>query len=229
MAQTDFNVHQERIDAYQHPDYWIAYLHLYRYLFARRYCYGIVLDACCGLGYGTHFLSNSKRIQKVVGVDIDSYSVRYALQKYSNLKTAFLATDLSTPTFPDKIFDSIVFLECLEHLNKPQLVLRNLHRILKSGGLIILSTPNRTNLYNMINRHSLSNPYHVREYSISDVRELMTCSGFEIIGVEGEALPPPFVMRLKFLRTNRQLVKLFCHWVRALPRYAFYQILLARA
>jgi len=44
-------------------------------------------------------------------------------------------------TFRDNIFDAIIMIEVLEHIKEPQIAINEIHRVLKPGGLLIMSTP----------------------------------------------------------------------------------------
>ena len=60
----------------------IVALHLKRYEFAQPYCAGReVLDAGCGVGYGTAFLAETAR--RVVGVDRSGDAIDYARTRYA--------------------------------------------------------------------------------------------------------------------------------------------------
>ena len=61
----------------------IVAAHLKRYDFARPLCTGlVVLDAACGVGYGTAFLAETAA--RIVGVDVDERSVAYARGRYGS-------------------------------------------------------------------------------------------------------------------------------------------------
>ena len=71
----------------------IVALHLKRYEFARPYCVGKhVLDAGCGVGYGSAFLSEAAR--SVVGVDVSADAIEYARARYGGRNVEFAVGDL---------------------------------------------------------------------------------------------------------------------------------------
>jgi len=96
--------------------------HIARYNFALRAAEGNrVLDAACGTGYGTKLLSESA--SEVIGVDISNEAITYASKLYPDI--AFSCIDLSK-TFPaDGPYDLIVSFETIEHLDKPEVFLKN--------------------------------------------------------------------------------------------------------
>ena len=93
-----------------------------------------ILDAPCGEGVLASMLQE-KRI-KVRAVDIDSTAA-------SLLGNAFQIADLNQKLpFPDRTFDVVVSVEGIEHFENPHLFLREVNRVLKDDGTLILTTPN---------------------------------------------------------------------------------------
>ena len=97
--------------------------------------------------------------------------------------------------FPDEHFDVALCCELIEHLREdPMHMLVELNRIVKWGGLVVLTTPNITsafsiqealagsspNLYSLYNRHNPTDR-HCREYTPGDVRIVLESAGFKVI------------------------------------------------
>ena len=73
----------------------IVALHLKRYEFARPHCVDkAVLDAGCGVGYGSAFLGETAR--SVVGVDVSSEAIDYARARYGAGNVEFAVDDLQS-------------------------------------------------------------------------------------------------------------------------------------
>lgn len=99
--------------------------------------------------------------------------------------------ELDRLPYADNSFDYLLFCEVLEHLtNDPMKAVLELKRVLKPGGLMILTTPNAARLENMIalvqgsniyDPYSAYGPYgrHNREYTRHELHLLMTHCGFE--------------------------------------------------
>ncbi|GGG85258.1 methyltransferase domain-containing protein [Paenibacillus radicis (ex Gao et al. 2016)] len=118
--------------------------HLSRYELACRYVNGLrVLDAACGAGYGTAMLSQAGALE-VWGVDVDSQSVQLAQRDYGGVGIAFAAADVLELPFADKEFDAVISFETIEHVAQGAAWIAESARVLKPGGLFIVSTPNRT-------------------------------------------------------------------------------------
>ena len=66
--------------------------------------------------------------------------------------------------FPENSVDFIVTFQVIEHIQDDEEFIKEIYRVLKAGGKLILTTPNRL--------MSLSrNPWHVREYSPEEMRD----------------------------------------------------------
>jgi SAM-dependent methyltransferase len=128
-----------------------------RYSYAKSRARGAVLDVACGRGHGSiHF-------DTYTGVDISEESVAAAVSSYPG-KTFIVGDALDLP-FPDSTFDSVVSLETIEHLHEQEAFVKELSRVIKPGGTLILSTPNPNRYHN---------PYHVREIPFSETVSLIS-------------------------------------------------------
>jgi len=87
---------------------------------------------------------------------------------------------------PDEFCDAVVMSEVIEHLN-PYYVshaLSELNRILKQHGYLVLTTPNIASLFRRLKLLLGLNPvyrYHVREYTLGEILELLKSHGFEVV------------------------------------------------
>jgi 2-polyprenyl-3-methyl-5-hydroxy-6-metoxy-1,4-benzoquinol methylase len=121
--------------------------------------------------------------------------------------------NIETEKFPwkDKFFDLIIFTEILEHLpHDPQIPMKDMYRVLKSGGNIIVTTPNIVRLHNrlkMIAGKSIMYPldqqqevtpgngsiYHLhhKEYTLEEVSALLKRTGFTIDEAKQVCMYPP--------------------------------------
>jgi ubiquinone/menaquinone biosynthesis C-methylase UbiE len=81
--------------------------------------------------------------------------------------------------FPGKRFDSIIAGEIIEHLKGPDLFVKECSRVLKKGGLLALSTPNKKS---WVNRafHSYEAPLHFSLFSLEELKALLEKEGFKI-------------------------------------------------
>src|SRR5438132_277284 len=119
-------------------------LHLGRYRFAcsRIGADATVLDAACGSGYGSGVLAQHAR--RVVAVDLSLDALAHARAHYPLPNIEFVRADLSEPiALPDCSCDAIVSFETLEHVRNQRVMLSEFRRILKPGGTLVLSSPDR--------------------------------------------------------------------------------------
>lgn len=150
--------------------------HVMRYDFASRFVKDkLVLDAACGAGYGVKMFEIAG-VRQVTGVDVSEESIRYASAHYLGPNTRFLTADILSLPFDNETFDLVTSFETIEHIRSGADWIRESARVLKDGGLLIISTPNRSlhspGLYfSEKPRHT----YHLFEYNLSEfVGELLT-------------------------------------------------------
>lgn len=144
-----------------------------------------VLDLGCAFGFGTRLLA---RRFETYGHDLDE---RYIERARENVPHAtFTVGPASQVPYPDAYFDAVVCLDVLEHVPDDAAVVAEVARLLRPGGTLILSTPNRTlvgaldslNLYQNLAHPDWPSPTddpswpatrRHRHYSASDVDRLL--------------------------------------------------------
>jgi SAM-dependent methyltransferase len=136
---------------------------------------GSVLDVGCSDGYGSAILSETGS-KNVTGGDISLQAVEYAKQHYGREGLTLLCFDATNLPFPSDSFDAVVALEIIEHLPEieQKRLLSECVRVLRNGGLIICSTPNKRT-YSTVKVGGLVNlnPGHVKELSIPEFHNLL--------------------------------------------------------
>ncbi|MCL2577717.1 MAG: class I SAM-dependent methyltransferase [Defluviitaleaceae bacterium] len=149
--------------------------HLNRYYFARQIAEGkIILDIASGEGYGSNILAEVAK--KVVGVDISEDAVEFAKQKYKKGNLEYLHGDAcNIPIEGNGLFDVICSFETLEHLDwdSQLLMLSEFTRLIKSDGILIISTPNRYYTQDIV---KYDNPHHKLELEFNDFDALLARS-----------------------------------------------------
>ncbi len=157
-------------------NYWFR-RHLVVYEWLARRCRGQrVADLACGEGYGSGVLARTAG--EVVGVDANPEAFEHARLRYRRPNLRF--ERMLVEKF-DQACDAIVFLQTIEHVERPGELLRGFAGL---APVAYVSTPNRLTLAPPGAEKS-DNPWHVREYTISEYRELLEphFSRVEIIGL----------------------------------------------
>jgi SAM-dependent methyltransferase len=100
---------------------------------------GSVLDYGCGLGYA-YQARLSRSVQKYVGADVSPLAVQNAQSK--GLEAGLINPDDGRIDASSNAFDGVTCVEVMEHLYDPLQAAREIHRVLKPGGLLLLTVPN---------------------------------------------------------------------------------------
>ncbi len=134
--------------------------HWHRYHFAAPLVAGLeVLDVACGEGYGSALLAT--RAATVIGADIAEAALDHARARYAGTANlGFRQADCAALPFADASFDAVVSFETIEHIVAQEPFLDEIRRVLRPGGLLILSCPNKTEYSD---RLGVTNEFHVRE------------------------------------------------------------------
>lgn len=150
-----------------------------------------VLDL--GSGEGQHVLKIAKLVKSVVGVELNENLLEIAksMQREKKIKNVtFQQGDIENPlSFKSNYFDKVLFLDVLEHLYRPEQVLRETRRVVKHSGLIFLTVPNRETSWKKVQRSAgvnyFTDPDHKLEFSQGEIIDLCRKVGFKIkkIGV----------------------------------------------
>tara|TARA_Y100000590_G_scaffold416257_1_gene514838 strand:- start:157 stop:864 length:708 start_codon:yes stop_codon:yes gene_type:complete len=99
---------------------------------------GRTLEVGCGTGAITkHYVD---RVDELLLTDI---SERLAVETAERLDVDGRAEDALALSFPDGSFDMVVSSECVEHTPDPAIAVAEMMRVLKPGGHLVLTTPNR--------------------------------------------------------------------------------------
>jgi 2-polyprenyl-3-methyl-5-hydroxy-6-metoxy-1,4-benzoquinol methylase len=133
--------------------------HVHRYAFALPFVVGqAVLDISCGEGYGASLLAHV--CGSVIAVDKDVHVIDQARLRYVRSNLSFRQGCADAFPVDDDSVDAIVSFETIEHLADHDSFWREVSRVLRQTGTLIISSPDRE-FYNR--QRTQKNPFHVRE------------------------------------------------------------------
>jgi len=164
---------------------WLRFQNQSRYEWAARFVEGCrVAEVGCGGGHGTARLSAAGATH-VDGFDIDSEAVTHAQDIHGSARLAFQVAPAGSIPADDGSYDLVVSLETIEHVEDDLGYVREIGRIVRPGGTLLCTTPNRlvTNPGKTIHDKPF-NPHHIREYTAEELRECLSeCfSKVELLG-----------------------------------------------
>lgn len=131
------------------------------YVIAGSWVQGDLLEVGCGEGRGIRqVLPGVKSYSAIDKIEAAIESLR---KKFP--EAALVAANLPPLPYADASFDSVISFQVIEHIENDVLFLKEIHRVLRPGGVALITTPNRL--------QSLSrNPWHVREYTAQELSTL---------------------------------------------------------
>jgi SAM-dependent methyltransferase len=138
-----------------------------------------VLEAGCGEGYGADLVASVA--QRVVALDYDEVTAAHVAGRYRSV-TAVRGNLVALPLAAAAV-DVVVNLQVIEHLWDQPGFLAECARVLRPGGLLLVSTPNRITF--SPGRDTPLNPFHTRELSAVELHELLAGAGFADVRMLG--------------------------------------------
>ncbi|MDL5157013.1 class I SAM-dependent methyltransferase [Actinomycetospora termitidis] len=141
----------------------------------------VVLEAGVGEGYGAALLAGVA--SRVVGLELEEAAAAHVRRRYG---LDVVRADLQTLPLADDSVDVVVNLQVIEHLWDQPGFLRECARVLRPGGRLHCSTPNRLTFSpgNALDNRPL-NPFHTRELAAPDLDGMVRAAGFEAVTMRG--------------------------------------------
>jgi SAM-dependent methyltransferase len=168
-------------------NYWFR-RHEVAYRFALPHVAGRrVLEVGSGEGYGTDLLATEAAA--VVGIDYDALTAAHAAASYR--RPRFVRANLAALPVPSASVDVVVTLQVIEHVWNHREFVGECLRVLRPGGSLLVSTPNRLTF--SPGRDAPVNPFHTKEFTAAELTELLTTNGFWIVTVYGLHAGPRLV------------------------------------
>ena len=143
---SDNPIHQRLLSAYYHAQSFVS---------------GDLLELGCGEGRGVELLASLAT--SYTGID----KIKPVIERLKEKYPEHTFSDGTFPPFPfeDNQFDTIVTFQVIEHIKPDEQFVKEIHRVLKPGGIALITTPN-------IKMTLSRNPWHIREYTAEQLTAL---------------------------------------------------------
>jgi len=153
---------------------------------------GRILDAPCGEGHLAASLDEAGH--RVIAADL-------LPQRMAQAGIPTVGLDLNSPLpFRDGTFDAVLSIEGIEHLENPYLPAREFFRVLRPGGILILSTPNILNLRSRMkflvrgtlywfDEWTYRRGFHVNAIPVYELHHILTQAGFGVDAIRVNRRP----------------------------------------
>ncbi|KWX67227.1 bifunctional 2-polyprenyl-6-hydroxyphenol methylase/3-demethylubiquinol 3-O-methyltransferase UbiG [Mycobacterium sp. NAZ190054] len=138
-----------------------------------------VLEAGCGEGYGADLIADVAR--SVIGLDYDESAVAHVRARYPRVDMRH--GNLAELPLPTASVDVVVNFQVIEHLWDQGQFAAECARVLRPGGVLLMSTPNRITF--SPGRDTPVNPFHTRELDAAELTELLEAAGFTMEAMLG--------------------------------------------
>ena len=166
----------ERVSGRDVSDNYVFQRSLLAYHYAAERVSGVVLEIGTGSGYGVEVIA--PRAERFVTVDKHQPALSVVEGREGVEFRQMTVPPLSG--IESQSVDCVISFQVIAHIKHDEEFVREVHRVLKKGGVFVVSTPNRT--------MSLTrNPWHVREYTPEEFGALLggCFESVEALGVEG--------------------------------------------
>lgn len=154
----------ERVSQKDNSDNYVYQRSLLAYLEAAKLIYGKVLEIGTGSGYGVEIIA--PQTEEFVTVDKFETDIVHS-DAFKNNNVRFIQMNIPPLlNIPSDTFDFVITFQVIEHIPKDSEFLKEINRVLKKGGKLIVTTPNK--------KMSITrNPWHVREYTVEELKQLL--------------------------------------------------------
>jgi uncharacterized protein (TIRG00374 family) len=135
----------------------------------------VIIDIGCGSGVQLKEIGK-KGYSLAIGIDVNLNAIRFARER-SLPDTEFIIADAQYLPIKSSSADKIICAEIIEHLKYPKHLVNEITRVLKHGGVVVITTPNDKSvwgiyefLWDVFGRGRNYGETHLRFFSESDLR-----------------------------------------------------------
>jgi SAM-dependent methyltransferase len=139
----------------------------------------VVLEAGCGEGYGADLLARHARL--VIGLDYDRLTATHVARRYPRVRAVL--GNLAALPLAESTVDVVASLQVIEHLWDQEGFLAECARVLRPGGRLLITTPNRLTF--SPGRDTPLNPFHTRELAAAELAALLRDAGLRVRRLAG--------------------------------------------
>lgn len=167
-----------------------------------------ILDLGCGKGLITSKILQEFPDIEISGLDYSVSAIVYAVDHFPGID--FVVANVYECPYVENYFDVVVCNNLWEHVPDPLVLLSKIHKILRPQGFLIISTPSRYRLENLI-RVLRGKPIvfmskqHIMEYSVGQVLEQLRHGGFRTI----QSYSKPIKSRRVKTKMAKAIISLF--------------------
>ncbi|MBB5035175.1 class I SAM-dependent methyltransferase [Prosthecobacter vanneervenii] len=146
---------------------------------------GAVLDIGCGQGWQLAEIRKLRPEARLFGMDISPKLVSLAREHVPGAQVE--TGDADKLSYPADSFDVVVMTEVLEHLSDPVLALGQIRQVLKSGGWMLITVPNRDwfRYEWYLNNRRRYQPVDDQWYRVAEITGFIQQAGFELKRITG--------------------------------------------
>lgn len=150
-----------------------------------------LLDVGCGQGHLTRLIYDNYPGMEVSGIDYSLSAINFAAEKCNAIDYA--VADAYHLPYIRGYFDIVICNNIWEHVADPLKLLSGVKRVTRPGGWLIISTPSRYRIENLLRVFRgrsvlMQSSLHVTEYTVGQVIEQLSYSGYEVIDVISEPI-----------------------------------------
>ncbi|MBN2570115.1 MAG: methyltransferase domain-containing protein [Deltaproteobacteria bacterium] len=152
---------------------------------------GYILDVGSNTSGESEFLFHLG--YKMIPTDINEIALSFSKKRAKQMRNEelfYFAADAHAIPIEDNSFENIVVFEALHHMEEPNTVISELHRVLLPGGHLFTLEPYALNPYRILSsiRDYLRGTIE-KSFSVFQLRNLFTNNGFEVISIQKAVLP----------------------------------------
>lgn len=143
-----------------------------------------ILDVGCASGWFLSQIALKFPHAECTGVDVYEEAINYGKKIYPNLH--LIQSDAHRLPFQDKLFDVVICCEVLEHVTNPEIVLKEIGRVLTPNGIAIIEMDTGNLLFNLVwhfwthRRKGVWKDSHLHVFTTKKLENLILGNGFQI-------------------------------------------------